>query len=311
MPNDNPRGTRWCFTLNNPTPDDETLLRSGFDASRGNRPFRFIVFGLEHAPTTGTPHYQGYFELWERKYRNALHAIDGLSRAAFTLARGSAEDNIRYCTKESTVCTLGNPVNGGSSKGGQATRERYATAFDLAAAGDLDSIDADLRLRHYDTLQRISDRAKWINAQARISDVCLVLYRWQSELCDFFDGPPHPRSIYFVCDASGGCGKSTFARQLRRRYPGLLVLQPGKGVDLAFILSEPPSCVVFDVPRASIEHVPWGFVESVKNGYIVSTKYNGCVKEFPIPHVAIFCNAMPPDGTLSEDRIVNIEPLLY
>lgn len=52
----------WCFTVNNPTvePDAfaDTLVEKGAT---------YVVFGEETAPTTGTPHWQGYVEFGRMK----------------------------------------------------------------------------------------------------------------------------------------------------------------------------------------------------------------------------------------------------
>lgn len=46
----------WCFTLNNPSEDDERLVRSLADLPHVVR----LAVGREVAPTTGTRHLQGY-----------------------------------------------------------------------------------------------------------------------------------------------------------------------------------------------------------------------------------------------------------
>jgi hypothetical protein len=51
---------RWCFTFNNPTEEEIQGIQTRKDK------FVFIVVGMEHAPTTGAPHFQGYIELKTR-----------------------------------------------------------------------------------------------------------------------------------------------------------------------------------------------------------------------------------------------------
>ena len=303
------RGTRWCFTLNGFTDED---VRALIDSTTSvDCPYRFIIVGRELGES-GNRHLQGYFELRNRLYLTQCKALGGLLRAHFEIARGDAASNVTYCSKEGDIALqFGVPANRGSSAGGKANAERIADAYESALTGSLDGIAPDVLLRYYNTLAAIASRALWTQARNCIPDVPLVLFRWQSELLDFLRQPPSARAIYFVCDAIGGVGKSTFSKYLRRSIDNCVVLQPAKGQDLGFILERPPSVVVFDVPRCAIEHVPWAFVESVKNGYVVSTKYQGVIKEFPCPHVCVFCNEMPAVGILSVDRVVSINPKCF
>ncbi len=67
---------RWIFTLNNYTEIELGGLQSE------EIYFSFILFGKEIAPTTGTPHLQGYFELPKKK------TLGGLKQYVF-LKRGN------------------------------------------------------------------------------------------------------------------------------------------------------------------------------------------------------------------------------
>lgn len=81
----------WCFTLNNPTERDKRALIALANTSR------YVIAQLEHAPTTGTPHYQGYMVFHDGKSFSALHKA--MPRAHFEPARGTAQQNYDYCTK--------------------------------------------------------------------------------------------------------------------------------------------------------------------------------------------------------------------
>jgi Putative viral replication protein len=90
------RGRAWCFTLNNYTDveyqqfcTEELFVLLGAV---------FICFQKEVAPTTLTPHIQGYIQLGEQKtlkfMKDNFH-----NRAHYELARGNAEQNKVYCSK--------------------------------------------------------------------------------------------------------------------------------------------------------------------------------------------------------------------
>lgn len=84
------KGNRWCFTVNNPgewRPVWQDAVMS------------YMVWGLEHAPDTGTIHIQGYVRFGQRKTMNgAKRCIN--ERAHMEKARGNEEQNRTYCLKE-------------------------------------------------------------------------------------------------------------------------------------------------------------------------------------------------------------------
>lgn len=86
---------RFVFTLNNPT--------APLSFSQETHPIiRYVIWQREVAPTTNTPHYQGYMEVNKPVRFSALHKLPGLDRCSFQTAKGSAEQNFRYCTKENS-----------------------------------------------------------------------------------------------------------------------------------------------------------------------------------------------------------------
>lgn len=75
----------------------------GFEKAKTDPHTLFLVGQPELAPTTGTPHIQGYIETHNVKTGSALKShYPWLKRAKLIQARGSREDNVRYCTKEET-----------------------------------------------------------------------------------------------------------------------------------------------------------------------------------------------------------------
>lgn len=94
----------WCFTLNNFTSEDETRIQE--------YPADYIVYGHE-VGESGTPHLQGYVYVAARTTLATLKKRFS-STAHFEPARGSAADNIAYCTKDNTnVFTKGKPPSQG------------------------------------------------------------------------------------------------------------------------------------------------------------------------------------------------------
>lgn len=84
-----PGSLRWCFTVNNPLHWRPVWLPDLMD---------YLVWEIEHGEQ-GTEHVQGYIRF---KTRRTQTAVKGFltDRAHVEVARGSEEDNRRYCSKE-------------------------------------------------------------------------------------------------------------------------------------------------------------------------------------------------------------------
>lgn len=89
----NSAAKRWCFTLNNYTQEE---LAEVHRYVREN--CHYAVVGAEKAATS-TRHLQGYMHL-RRKSRISSLKSGCFGRAHLEVAKGSALDNTRYCSKE-------------------------------------------------------------------------------------------------------------------------------------------------------------------------------------------------------------------
>ena len=70
----------------------------------------YMVFDEEVGEVEGTPHFQGYFRLAKKMYRNTIQSKANRLNINCWIdsAKGSEESNIRYCTKEGIkVCEWG------------------------------------------------------------------------------------------------------------------------------------------------------------------------------------------------------------
>nr|UVZ21334.2 replication-associated protein [Pigeon circovirus] len=99
---------RWCFTLNNPTEEEIKSLDTWLVSD-----FHYAIVGKE-VGEQGTPHLQGFVHLKQKKRLTQLKQL--FKRAHWEKARGSDEDNEKYCSKEGNVLlTLGIPAKGNRS----------------------------------------------------------------------------------------------------------------------------------------------------------------------------------------------------
>lgn len=95
----------YCFTLNNYT-DDELLFLELAEV-------KYLIFGYEVAPETGTPHLQGYVELDRTMRHKALKECLGSDRYYLAARRGSQEEAIEYCKKGGDFREFGEPAKRG------------------------------------------------------------------------------------------------------------------------------------------------------------------------------------------------------
>ncbi|AGI95802.1 replication-associated protein [Starling circovirus] len=99
---------RWCFTLNNPTEEEIAAVKAWQHSE-----YHYAIVGKEKGEQ-GTPHLQGFIHLKKKVRLTSLKKV--LQRAHWEKARGSDEDNEKYCSKEGDVIlTIGIPVKGNRS----------------------------------------------------------------------------------------------------------------------------------------------------------------------------------------------------
>jgi len=134
----------WCFTKNNYALSDcDSITRI---------PCRYVIIGEEVAPTTGTPHLQGYISFDNAK---SFSSVAGLLPGCHLLvARGSAAQNTVYCSKGGKVHSAG-VCPSDSAVGGRMESARWDRTWASAICGAIDEIDADIRLRYYTTLKKV------------------------------------------------------------------------------------------------------------------------------------------------------------
>ncbi|AXH73400.1 MAG: putative viral replication protein [Circoviridae sp.] len=286
-------GRRYCFTVNNPTIDpsfDSTILR-------------YLLFGRELAPTTGTPHLQGYLETKTPTRITRLHTIPGLESAHFLLARGTSDENRAYCTKSGNYLEFGTPGPG------------------AGARTDLTACVAILREHPNRTgLKRILDEHPgdyiryWRGFESASQlirphpepEPDVTLRDWQIELMDILEEhEPDKRKIHFYIDPKGAAGKSWMARYLYCLAPDKTLVLSNAKHDRLYHVYDGQSRVIFDMTRSPDEqgdHMPYQVIENIKNGYKPPGMYGSQPQFFKRPHVVVFSNQTPNMTALSECR---------
>ena len=185
----------WVVTINNYTgvPDAEFL--------KGPPPIKYLCFGKE-VSSTGTPHLQMYVSFVNAVAQPSQY-FRRFGSGHFIPANGTAEQNAEYCSKEGDFTELGRrPLSHGEKgelggqlggqRGGDMEQARWQMTWDLAKQGRIEEIPADIRIRHYSTINKIA--AKYQKPPPKLSEL---------------------DNLWLVGPA--GTGKSTFVHD---KYPG-------------------------------------------------------------------------------------------
>lgn len=85
----------FVFTLNNYTKADETAIAQ----TCKDLNLRWLIYGHEVAPTTGTPHLQGACSIGKVVDFEKINTWKGFERAYIAQMEGSPQQNLTYCTK--------------------------------------------------------------------------------------------------------------------------------------------------------------------------------------------------------------------
>ena len=133
----------------------------------------YYIWGEEIAPTTGTPHLQGYVQLKKRKYFNQICKL--LHGIHITIIKGSSQDNINYCKKlDNKVYEHGEHRD--VARGRVKQKEDWAILVDQASRGQLDEI-REHNPREYALYYRTWNQIKMDNMEpVEERRTCLWIY---------------------------------------------------------------------------------------------------------------------------------------
>jgi len=169
----------WCFTLNNYTLLDEQHIQQTIKSLA-----RYVIYGREIAPGTGTPHLQGYVYFHNQRQRKSVSRL--LPRARLEVANGTAQQSRVYCTKDGDYWEHGEiPMEASvaRAKGGAGNAARFSTAIELAEKGDIEAIkrdDPQLYLIHGPRLESLYAPQAWANGWRVVARVVGRSYRgWE------------------------------------------------------------------------------------------------------------------------------------
>lgn len=293
----------WCFTVNNYDNADiqllELLVPDVCD---------YVVYGYETAPTTGTPHLQGYCIFKDRKrLTSAAAALP--NGAHLEVKRGTASQAAEYCKKDGLFGEHGTAP----SRAGVAPLDRFKTwcleFYDdqgrSPSPQEICLAFPSLFLRYRRNLE---DYARFLSPPTPLQGEA-ELYDWQADLNTILGFDPDDRKILFVVDEAGGKGKTFFQRwYYSQNYEKTQLLAMGKRDDVAHAIDDTKSVFFFNIPRQGMEFMNYQILEAIKDRVVFSPKYNSCTKTFPTNvHCVVFCNEYPNMTKMTQDRYHLIE----
>lgn len=169
-PTDNKQRARsFLFVLNNYNDADIVRLR-GIVPKLG----RYLVFGYESAPTTGTPHLQGYIYLKNPATFNAVLKRLGGGRVRLFVANGSASSNITYAKKDGKFEEFGEPPSDADARG-KGEIQRWSAIRQACEEGRYEDLPDDFVCRHYRSFDGIR-RLKL--SRLRLEDLTALDNHW-------------------------------------------------------------------------------------------------------------------------------------
>ena len=297
----------WCLTLNNYSEDDLEQWRKIGDSSQTV----YLCFQKEIAPTTGTPHLQGYVVFPKVKRLTGVKKILGSAIHA-VLSNGTPSQNRDYCTKSDSAVTGSFEEFGTLPDDPQSGKRTDFTAFKEAVSKGLRC----KRQAREEFADLVAKYPRWcydyIADQKDIQVPTHDFNEWQEHLNDLLTLPPNDREIIFVVDTEGGKGKTWFAKQYCKAHDDAQYLEPAKKVDMAYALQDSLRVLFVNITRTSEQKTLdylYSFIESIKDGMVFSSKYESRMKYYGPVHVVCMMNMEPNLDMLSSDRynIINLE----
>ena len=291
---DNTQVTRWCFTMHNY--DVAVDYKERFSSGRFD--VRRAVLGFESNQNRRHRHIQGYVEF--SRSRRFTYVIGLLPSAHWQRAVGSALQNYVYCTKSKVFELIGDWRIEQSDLDGNVCGLLIMGLLSEHRANVKCSKEYMLHSRDYDAAAKLVSNIRQ-HREAFQSFQNMKLSDWQLNIFELLF-KQSKREILWVCDEEGNRGKTFLCQYLRVLYNFFISDGTLDSRDITYMLPETFGGIIFDVKRSMQRGFNYDVLESAKDGYMVSGKYEGTIRNFkPVP-VAAFGNFLPDLDRLSVDR---------
>jgi len=252
-----------CITLNNYSEVEyAALLKHCADNAA-----KWII-GKEVGEDKKTPHLQGYIHY--KTPRNWDTLLKVVPRAHLEKAKGSDDQNYKYCSKE----------------------------------GDFRASDNMIPYRVYLRQKKLNRKFKnvvWRDWQQRILED-IKAYSPESRKINWYWCSAGNSGKSFLASFIGLSMKGVIC-------VGGKTNDIFNQVNTMIENREEPKIIIQDVPRYSKDYINYSALETLKNGDLYSGKYEGGMCNFDEPYVIVFANEEPDQSKMSRDRwnIVSID----
>lgn len=292
------QSTRWCFTINNPSEEDEARLAEYGDSLQRHG-LRYLVYGREVADS-GTRHLQGFFISDSRLRLGSVRQLFG-QRGHYECARATSDRAADYCRKDGDFSEFGSIPNRARAAPSVTDFCNWVKEIGNVNERDVAIKFPNLYLRYGDRLLRLTEHL--------LEPPVLEenpLNEWQNWLHEKLIREADDRTVDFYIDKEGGKGKSFFCRWMLSKYPDRVqVLSGGKRDDLAHAIDVSKRVFLFNLPRGGIEYLQYTILEQLKDRVVFSPKYASSTKILKyVAHVVVFCNEEVDMTKMTADRYV-------
>jgi len=296
----------YVFTYNNYSMEGECQLREWLVENTS-----YSTFGREVAPTTGTPHLQGYMTLNKKQRMTTLQNVFKKLDISLSLlnAKGSEHKNHDYSTKED-----GNYFVHGVPTANQGKRSDLDRFANLVSTGLISWKEVATDPANYAIMARYPKWCKMMHdlypEPRRKIVLTHPLQQWQKDVIAILVDDVEQRRIIWIWSEESKTGKSTLCRYLKDN-PELInerAILNTKCIDLKRIvrLYDRQKIIWFDLTRRA-SHISENYsdlrnttLEALSTGGDFHDEMYGGAEKYIDAHIVVSCNDPPPWGYLPE-----------
>lgn len=273
--------------------------------------FKYMVYQVETAPTTGAWHFQAYMELHRVARLTAVSSMFPCAEVHLEPRMGSREQARAYCMKDASRLSGTIPSEYGTwapSKQGQRTDLITAAKVIQESKSWADVVN------NPDLFPVMARHGKWVEQIWANRDQCVLhappeikLRKWQNRALSILQQPVQKRRIIWIWSYVSGTGKTTFYDYVCSKFN---VLPGNRWLDTIYLYDGHP-IVWFDRTRAEsnsdrLTDEFYSDLEKWSNGgFQTSTKYVPA-RKFVECHVVVTANC-PPDELRLPQRFLLID----
>lgn len=291
-----PRG--YCYTLNNWTElEYETLKSIG--------KMKYHIIGKEIAPTTGTPHLQGFILFLNDTTFSSVKKKLGKRVSNIQPIKGSPFQNYTYCSKGTDFIEIGiRPLGNGNRTDLDTLKEQVNVCYieKLSVSEICDNLATSYNqikyiesiIFHKNKLKMEKEYKLFISLNTDV--FCSYQQRWHDLLIAQND-----YAILFIVDTiHGHIGKSRFTTIMEKKYGSDILAMTSDKLENLNLIFQCQKYLIYDTTKKGT--IDYDFLESLKNGRLSCGKYVSHLKNWPGSKVIVLMNKEPDYSSLMRKR---------